>query len=87
VQLATAPEMRGRAMSLFALIFEGTTPVGGLVTGLVAAWFGGPAALIAAGVVAIGLISVGSRHLRRLRLDGGRAARPASQPGAPVSPA
>jgi MFS family permease len=81
VQLSTPPEMRGRAMSLFALVFEGTTPLGGLLTGVVASNLGGPAALIWAGVGALGLIAAGARVLLRLRLDG-RPVMPA-----PVGPA
>ena len=77
IQLATAPEMRGRAMSVFALVFEGTAPLGGLVTGLIASAFGGPAALVAAGLSATGLIAAGGRPLRRLRLD--RAAERATE--------
>jgi MFS family permease len=67
VQLSTAPEMRGRAMSLFALVFEGTTPFGALVTGIAAARLGGPVALVLSGVAALALVASGSRGLLRLR--------------------
>jgi MFS family permease len=89
VQLTTPPEMRGRAMSLFALVFEGTTPLGGLLTGVVAAQLGGPAALIWAGIAALVLIGAGGQILLRLRLDGragAGSARPLGEPaGAPPS--
>jgi MFS family permease len=69
VQLATPPAMRGRAMSVFALVFEGATPFGGLTTGAIASALGGPAAFVGAGAAAIGLIAAGSRPLGRLRFD------------------
>jgi hypothetical protein len=69
IQLATPPEMRGRSMSLFALVFEGAGPLGGLITGAVAAGLGGPVALMGAGAAALALISAGSQALFRIRLD------------------
>jgi len=97
VQLATAPELRGRVMSLFALVFEGTSPMGGLIAGAVAARFGGPAAFVVCGTGAVILILAGMRELLRIRLDGGRtspssgpraqAPGPAGQaPGGPADP-
>jgi MFS family permease len=73
IQLATPPHMRGRAMSLFALVFEGSSPLGGLVTGITASILGGPAALAGAGVAAFGLIVGGKAILLQIRLDGGRS--------------
>jgi MFS family permease len=35
IQLSAAPKMRGRALSLWQLGFQGTTPIGGPVIGLV----------------------------------------------------
>jgi predicted MFS family arabinose efflux permease len=34
-QLASAPEMRGRVMGVYSVIFTGSTPVGALLIGLV----------------------------------------------------
>lgn len=69
IQLATAPEVRGRVMALFALVFEGVSPMGAAPIGAVASAFGGPAAFIACGTSAVVLILLGAGELRHLRLD------------------
>jgi MFS family permease len=53
VQLATAPEMRGRVMALYMLVFVGGNPVGAPMTGWLAAEFGGRSPFVAGGVVAV----------------------------------
>jgi MFS family permease len=45
VQLSSDPQMRGRVMSLWAVTFQGTTPVGGPIAGFVANAAGPRAAL------------------------------------------
>ncbi|MGQ0575604.1 MAG: MFS transporter [Pseudonocardia sp.] len=57
VQLSVDPEMRGRVMGLYILLFLGSTPVGGPLLGLLAEHFGGRAPLVAGGVVTV--LSVG----------------------------
>jgi MFS family permease len=60
LQLRSRPEMRGRVMALFSMVFLGTTPIGGLLIGWVAEqwgpraglWVGGVAAAVA-GIAAI----------------------------------
>jgi MFS family permease len=53
LQLGASPEMRGRVMGLFAVVFLGTTPIGGPLVGWIAEQLGPRAALaIAAGVTA-----------------------------------
>lgn len=52
VQLAAAPEVRGRVMALYALVFLGSTPVAGPAVGFVAERFGARVALGAGGAVA-----------------------------------
>ncbi len=62
-QLASAPEMRGRVMGVYAMIFVGSTPVGAMLVGLVdqelgARWglaVGGVPALVAAVVLGVSL--------------------------------
>lgn len=62
LQLTTEPAMRGRVMSLYAITFIGTTPIGGPIIGFISdhanprigLMVGGLSALIAA---AIGYIS------------------------------
>jgi MFS family permease len=56
VQLATPPEVRGRVMSVFALVFEGISPMGALIIGAVASALGGPAAFAACGSAAVILV-------------------------------
>jgi MFS family permease len=54
LQLGAAPEMRGRVMGLFAVVFLGTTPIGGPLVGWIAEQLGPRAALgIAAGVTTL----------------------------------
>ncbi|MFL6203826.1 MAG: MFS transporter [Acidimicrobiales bacterium] len=40
VQLATVPEMRGRVLALIAVVFLGSTPIGGPITGWISETFG-----------------------------------------------
>lgn len=72
LQLTAAPHMRGRVMSLWAVAFLGSTPVGGPIAGWVADSFGGraglalgaAACLIAAGLGALVLHRTGRREGR-----------------------
>src|SRR5207247_5964402 len=76
VQLGTDPEFRGRVMSLYILVFFGTTPVGAPLIGWISEtlgpragiWMGGLACLIGAlGVAAIQVRRVKARvrvHIR-----------------------
>lgn len=66
IQLATPPLLRGRVMSLFALVFEGWSPMGGLITGAVTAQFGGRVGFIVFGAAALLLLLVGARELSRV---------------------
>lgn len=52
VQLGTAPELRGRVMSLYMLVFLGGNPIGGPMTGWLAAEFGGRSPFVVGGIVA-----------------------------------
>ena len=50
IQIATPDHLRGRVVSLYMLLFAGSTPIGGLLTGLMAEQFGTRAAI---GVLAV----------------------------------
>ena len=70
LQLASRPDMRGRVMSLWAVAFLGTTPIGGPIAGYVSENAGGRAGLlmggltcIAAAGVAAGILSQRGRAL------------------------
>jgi MFS family permease len=52
IQLSTAPEMRGRVMALYMLVFIGGNPVGAPMTGWMAAEFGGRSPFVVGGAVA-----------------------------------
>jgi MFS family permease len=75
VQLATAPEMRGRVLALIAVVFLGSTPIGGPITGWISESFGARWALVLGALtcLAAGLFTLralrGSRGAEATRLD------------------
>jgi MFS family permease len=68
LQLATRPDMRGRVMSLWAVAFLGTTPLGGPIAGFVAEQFGGRAGLVLGGTACLLAAGMGVLALRRARV-------------------
>ena len=52
-QLNTAPEMRGRVMGLYMLVFLGGTPLGSPLAGWVAEAYGARLSIIAGGVISV----------------------------------
>ena len=52
VQLSVSPEMRGRVMALYMLVFIGGNPVGAPMVGWLAAQFGGRSPFIVGGTIA-----------------------------------
>ena len=58
LQLASAPEMRGRVMALWGLAWQGSTPIGGPIVGVVAADLGPRFGLLIGGVptIIVGLL-------------------------------
>ncbi|GAA4415558.1 MFS transporter [Georgenia halophila] len=57
VQMSTEPEMRGRVMSLYMMVFLGTTPIGAPIVGWIAEEFG-PRWSVGVGGIASVLIAV-----------------------------
>lgn len=55
-------EIRGRVISLWAMAFGGTVPLGALLAGVVADWFGLPAMMAVAAVAVAGLALAVPRH-------------------------
>jgi MFS family permease len=53
LQLAAAPEMRGRVMALYAVVFIGSNPIGGPLTGWLSGVGGARAGLVLGAVAAI----------------------------------
>ena len=67
VQLDSSPELRGRVMALYGLVFLGSTPLGGLLSGWMADRFGPRSIMLLAGVsslAAAGVAAVLMRHRR-----------------------
>jgi MFS family permease len=50
LQLAVSPEMRGRVMALYSVVFLGSTPIGGPLTGWLAEAYDPRVALVLAGI-------------------------------------
>ncbi len=80
LQLTSAPEMRGRVMSLWFVAFQGSTPIGGPIVGIVMGAFGARAGL-GLGAITIGLVALGGLAALRGRVGAGR------QPAAAAHPA
>jgi MFS family permease len=91
LQLGSAPEMRGRVMALFSIVFVGSTPVGGPLVGWIAEAFGPRTSMVLAGTATLvaGLLVTGRRRLMgrgavfdvpvaQARMDGGEEGRQAS---------
>jgi MFS family permease len=86
LQLNSSPEMRGRVMALYVLVFLGSTPIGGPIVGWVAqTWgprasvaLGGVACLVGAALASGSLLRSRRRHLR---------GRPEPVPASPAEPA
>jgi MFS family permease len=66
VQLASAPEMRGRVMGIYMLVFAGGTPLGAPLVGWVSQEFGARWGMIGGGVVSAGaalvVLALSLRH-------------------------
>jgi MFS family permease len=65
LQLASAPEMRGRVMALWLVAFLGTTPLGGPVAGWVSSTFGARWGLVLGAAACFVAAAVGALSLRR----------------------
>ncbi|WP_448315456.1 MFS transporter [Streptomyces sp. CO7] len=71
VQMATEPAMRGRVMSLYMMVFMGSTPIGAPLAGWATDVYGARAGFVACGAVAtLSAVAVGVAlaRLGRLRL-------------------
>jgi MFS family permease len=77
LQLASEPEMRGRVMALYSVVFLGSTPIGAPLAGWLSESIDPRAALVMAGVAAL----VGG-ILARLAFERVRPAPPAASPRA-----
>jgi MFS family permease len=78
LQLGASSEMRGRVMALFALVFLGSTPIGGPLVGWIAERFSPRTSL---GVAAVAAMLAGLAGLRRLHRGRGGPWRSPQPPG------
>jgi MFS family permease len=67
VQLGSSPELRGRVMALYGLVFLGSTPLGGLLAGWMADRFGPRSIMLLAGVSSLVAAGVAAVLMRRRR--------------------
>ena len=68
VQLASPPELRGRVMSLYMLVFMGGTPLGSVVVGAITGAFGPRVALlVSGGACLVGVIGAAVLAARQAR--------------------
>jgi MFS family permease len=72
LQLASEPSMRGRVMALYSIVFLGSTPIGGPLSGWLSEAVDPRAALVMAGIAAIvgGLLArVAFERVARIPID------------------
>jgi hypothetical protein len=65
VQLRADPIMRGRVLALQAMVFLGSTPIGGPILGVVCDWLGARAGMVLGGVAGLGAAGWGAFMIRR----------------------
>jgi MFS family permease len=80
LQVNAADAMRGRVMSLWAIVFFGSTPIGGPLTGLVARAVGVQWAVAIGGVATLATAAGAYWALRRSRVESGACEAPACLP-------
>ena len=83
LQLNADDAMRGRVMSLWAIVFFGSTPIGGPLTGLIARAVGVQWAVAIGGLATIAAAAVAYWALRRSRVESGACEAPACLPDDP----
>jgi MFS family permease len=88
LQLAAAPDMRGRVMSLWFVAFQGSTPIGGPLLGWAMGWAGARVGLGAGGVAALlvallGIVAAAHLDSRRCAPQPSGTAR-SSSPSIPI---
>lgn len=69
IQSESAPEMRGRAISILLTAIFGMLPLGSLVVGAVSQRIGAPATLVCQGIAGIAITFVFARVLKRQRIQ------------------
>jgi MFS family permease len=81
VQLAVDPELRGRVMGLYMLVFVGGTPIGAPIIGALTNHFGARAGMAVCGIVpALAAMAVATTRRQRAEPDTAHGAETASVP-------
>ncbi len=83
LQLNAEDAMRGRVMALWAIVFFGSTPIGGPLTGLLIRGFGVRAAVAIGAVAAVATAAGAYWSLRRSRVESGSCETPVCLPDDP----
>ena len=66
IQMTVPDRLRGRVMSIYTTVFAGSSPIGGLIAGAIAAAAGVAAALFVGGAVAVGTAAVAGIRVRAM---------------------
>ena len=80
VQMRAAPEMRGRVLALQAIVFLGSTPIGGPIVGVVCEAFGARAGFVVGGLACLAAAAWGASSVRRANTQGSDGAAPLDEP-------
>ena len=80
IQLTVPDELRGRVMSVYTTVFAGSTPIGGLFAGFVAAGAGVSAALVAGGAISALTAAFAATRLPPSRAEPAAVSHPAPPP-------
>ncbi len=80
LQLTAPPELRGRVMSLYFLLFAGTTPIGGFLVGVLATRMGVGATTVLFGAICLLGVAGASLFARRIHTREATAARGGAAP-------
>ena len=87
IQLRADPSMRGRVLALQAMVFLGSTPIGGPIVGAVCERYGARAGLALGGVACLVAAAYGGGAGRRLLRRGVDTDEPMASSGADLQPA
>jgi MFS family permease len=84
LQLNAADAMRGRVMALWSIVFLGSTPVGGPITGLLVRGFGVRVAVAVGGIAALATAVGAFVALRHRKVEEGSCEAPVCLPDGPA---
>jgi MFS family permease len=84
LQLAVEPQMRGRVMALYSIVFLGSTPIGGPLSGWLAEAVDPRATLVLAAVAALIAAVAGRAAFARLEVPATPVVEPVPEPPAPA---